>query len=55
MKPWDPPEEKLYPVLDDLLYEWMARFSGLAQDRLAFCEGLGGSDSPIPEIMLHCH
>lgn len=22
MKPWDPPEEKLYPVLDDLLAEW---------------------------------
>jgi thioredoxin reductase (NADPH) len=22
MKPWDPPEEKLYPVLDDLLDEW---------------------------------
>ncbi len=22
MKPWDPPEERLYPVLDDLLQEW---------------------------------
>jgi thioredoxin reductase (NADPH) len=22
MKPWDPPEEKLYPVLDDLLSNW---------------------------------
>ncbi len=22
LKPWDPPEEKLYPVLDDLLEEW---------------------------------
>lgn len=22
MKPWDPPEEKMYPVLDDLLDEW---------------------------------
>jgi thioredoxin reductase (NADPH) len=22
MKPWDPPEDKLYPVLDDLLDEW---------------------------------
>ncbi len=21
-KPWDPPEEKLFPVLDDLLFEW---------------------------------
>jgi thioredoxin reductase (NADPH) len=22
LKPWDPPEQKLYPVLDDLLEEW---------------------------------
>ena len=22
MKPWDPPEQRLYPVLDDLLEEW---------------------------------
>ena len=32
-KPWDPPEEKLYPVLDDLLEDWNAghqpSFSGL--------------------------
>jgi thioredoxin reductase (NADPH) len=32
-KPWDPPEEKLYPVLDDLLGDWNAgyqpRFEGL--------------------------
>ena len=25
MKPWDPPELRLYPVLDDLLGEWRAR------------------------------
>ena len=24
LKPWDPPEEKLYPVLDDLLDAWQA-------------------------------
>jgi thioredoxin reductase (NADPH) len=24
MKPWDPPEETLYPVLDDLLSDWLA-------------------------------
>jgi thioredoxin reductase (NADPH) len=24
MKPWDPPEERLFPVLDDLLAEWRA-------------------------------
>src|SRR5206468_3109600 len=25
MKPWDPPEDRLYPVLDDLLSEWARR------------------------------
>jgi thioredoxin reductase (NADPH) len=24
MKPWDPPDERLYPVLDDLLSDWLA-------------------------------
>jgi thioredoxin reductase (NADPH) len=24
LKPWDPPEERLYPVLDDLLSDWQA-------------------------------
>ena len=26
LKPWDPPEERLYPVLDDLLDEWRAAY-----------------------------
>jgi len=26
MKPWDPPEENLYPVLDDLLGDWQANY-----------------------------
>jgi len=25
MKPWDPPDQRLYPVIDDLLAEWSAR------------------------------
>lgn len=25
-KPWDPPEEKLFPVLDDLLSDWQTRY-----------------------------
>jgi thioredoxin reductase (NADPH) len=33
LKPWDPPEEKLYPILDDLLEDWQAgyrpQFEGL--------------------------
>ena len=26
LKPWDPPEEKLYPVLDELIQDWQAGF-----------------------------
>ncbi len=26
MKPWDPPDQNLYPVLDDLLSDWQAGF-----------------------------
>ncbi len=26
LKPWDPPEERLYPVLDDLLADWTAGY-----------------------------
>jgi len=26
LKPWDPPEEKLYPVLDDLLDDWQGDY-----------------------------
>ena len=33
MKPWDPPEDRLYPVLDELLTQWRAQarpaFEGL--------------------------
>jgi len=25
LKPWDPPEQRLYPALDDLLLDWLAR------------------------------
>ena len=27
LKPWDPPEENLYPVVDDLLDDWQSTFS----------------------------
>ena len=26
LKPWDPPEERLYPVVDDVLADWLAGF-----------------------------
>ncbi|MEH2262641.1 FAD-dependent oxidoreductase [Nostoc sp.] len=29
LKPWNPPEERLYPILDDLLDDWLAGFRPL--------------------------
>ena len=29
MKPWDPPEEKLFPAIDDLLLDWASSFRPL--------------------------
>ncbi|MGE3798041.1 MAG: FAD-dependent oxidoreductase, partial [Thermomicrobiales bacterium] len=26
MKPWDPPDERLYPILDDMLEDWLSSF-----------------------------
>jgi thioredoxin reductase (NADPH) len=31
-KPWDPPEERLFPVLDDLLFDWQANFGERADE-----------------------
>ena len=31
-KPWDPPEEKLYPVLSDLLEDWQAGYRPAFRD-----------------------
>ena len=28
MKPWDPPEEKLYPIVEDLLHDWRRHHRG---------------------------
>ncbi len=34
LKPWDPPKEKLYPVLDDLLEDWKMQDRLTSDDRL---------------------
>jgi thioredoxin reductase (NADPH) len=34
LKPWDPPEERLYPVLDDLLEDWKMQDRLVSDDRL---------------------
>ena len=42
MKPWDPPEQKLYPILDDLLDAWQRK----AQPRYEGIRVLGTRYSP---------
>lgn len=38
LKPWEPPEDKLYPVLDDLLDDWIASYPPLFKGiRLISC------------------
>ena len=34
LKPWDPPQEKLYPVLDDLLEDWKMQDRLTTDDRI---------------------
>src|SRR5438309_1481892 len=34
LKPWDPPQEKLFPVLDDLLEDWKMRDRRTTDDRV---------------------
>src|SRR5437763_15577782 len=34
LKPWDPPQEKLFPVLDDLLEDWKSHASRKSDDRI---------------------
>ena len=54
LKPWEPPEQRLYPVLDDLLADWMAQarppFEGIrvAGTALSACE-LRGQGLPVAQ------
>ena len=41
LKPWDPPQEKLYPVLDDLLEDWKM------QDRMKADDSVRGRRPPL--------
>src|SRR5437660_3548147 len=34
LKPWDPPQEKLFPVLDDLLEDWKMQDRLISGDRV---------------------
>ena len=53
-KPWDPPEEKLYPVLTDLLEDWKAGYRaalrGAARHRESLvAQGPQGAHFPLAQ------
>jgi thioredoxin reductase (NADPH) len=60
MKPWHPPEENLYPVLDDLLEDWQATpdtFDGLGRRTLwsahSHNQVPGASQTPYQWLILN--
>ena len=46
LKPWDPPEQNLYPVLDDLLEDWQATYHPPFEGVRVV--GAGGRRRPTP-------
>lgn len=48
MKPWDPPDVRLYPVLDDLLEDWLAGYHPLVSPAMdPTCGGWCFNDETI--------
>lgn len=45
LKPWDPPEEKLFPVMDDLLEEWQATSRPVPDDAIRVVGDRWSADS----------
>ena len=50
LKPWDPPDRKLYPVLDELIEDWLADWQaairGRASDRPSLVRALARDQGP---------
>ncbi len=66
LKPWDPPEEKLFPVIDEMLDDWRSSFKPeLANIRLlgyqfspkshSIKEFLSGNQIPYQWMDVECH
>jgi thioredoxin reductase (NADPH) len=55
LKPWDPPDERLYPVIDDLLEDWQAGHPG--QDSQLRLVGLRWADRSfeLKAFLAHNH
>jgi thioredoxin reductase (NADPH) len=51
LKPWDPPEERLYPILDDLLDDWEASFQSPFQGLRVFGDRWASSTYRIKDFL----
>lgn len=54
-KPWDPPEEKLYPVLDDLLASWHLGYQPPFEGLQVVGTRWGAQDHSIREFLTRNH
>ena len=54
-KPWDPPEEKLYPVLDDLLESWQEGYRPPHDGLLVVGARWGALDHAIRDFLTRNH
>ena len=51
LKPWDPPEERLYPILDDLLDDWQAGYQSPFQGLRVFGDRWAASTYQIKDFL----
>jgi thioredoxin reductase (NADPH) len=51
LKPWDPPEERLYPILDDILDDWEASFQSPFQGLRVFGDRWASSTYRIKDFL----
>lgn len=54
-KPWDPPEEKLYPVLDDLLASWHQGYKPPYEGLQVVGTRWGAADHSVREFLTRNH
>jgi thioredoxin reductase (NADPH) len=51
LKPWDPPEERLYPILDDVLDDWQASYQAPFQGLRVFGDRWSKSTYQIKDFL----
>ena len=55
MKPWDPPEEQLFPVLSDLLEDWKAHFRPQFEGVSVVCDRWSPGSHAVKDFLARNH